>query len=295
MVEFTSSDKHIESELDKKLEAIGKHLHADVLTIIASMAPVLDDVVRDHIEGIIDKKENLLIILETYGGSIETVERIADLFRHHYPSPKEVWFLIPNFAMSAGTVLAMSGDKIYMDYYSILGPIDPQVRSRSKGDIWVPALGYLEKYNEFIEKSENGTLSSAEIAFFVNKFDPAELHQYEQARNLSIELLKKWLVNYKFKSWSKTETRGISVTPTMREERASEVAEVLNNVSRWKSHSRGLSMQVISNELKLQVDDFGVDQELNSRIRTYYKLLKDYMMKRSYSLMIHSYGNVLGV
>ncbi|WP_414521440.1 SDH family Clp fold serine proteinase, partial [Umezakia ovalisporum] len=69
-----------------------------------------------------NKKRHLLVILETEGGSIETTERIADVFRHHYPLG-EVSFLIPNFAMSAGTILVMSGDRILMDYYSVLGPI----------------------------------------------------------------------------------------------------------------------------------------------------------------------------
>jgi ClpP class serine protease len=52
--------------------------------------------------------------------------------------------------MSAGTVLVMCGDNIYMDYFSVLGPIDPQVKRRSKGNVYVPALGYLEKYNELV-------------------------------------------------------------------------------------------------------------------------------------------------
>jgi len=132
-----------------------------------------------------------LLVLETNGGQIEVVERIADLIRYHYP--EEVSVIIPNYAMSAGTVLAMVGDSIYMDYYSVLGPIDPQVQIKN-GDTFVPALGYLAKYNELIDKSAKGTLTSAEVAFLLDKFDPAELHQFQQARALSIELLKKWLV-----------------------------------------------------------------------------------------------------
>src|SRR6266478_8628579 len=42
-------------------------------------------------------------------------------------------------------VRSMSGDSIYMDYYSRLGPIDPQVETRQGKN--VPALGYLERYN----------------------------------------------------------------------------------------------------------------------------------------------------
>ncbi len=48
---------------------------------------------------------------------------MVSVMRKHY---KEVSFIVPSHAYSAGTVLVLSGDKIYMDYYSVLGPIDPQ-------------------------------------------------------------------------------------------------------------------------------------------------------------------------
>jgi ClpP class serine protease len=46
------------------------------------------------------------------------------VIRKHY---KTVNFVVPDYAMSAGTIFCMSGDKIFMDYASALGPIDPQV------------------------------------------------------------------------------------------------------------------------------------------------------------------------
>src|SRR4029078_10078292 len=123
------------------------------------------------------------------------IQRIVDTLRHHYSI---VDFVIPNYAMSAGTVLALSGDAIHMDYYSILGPIDPQLR-RSGSQRMVPALGYLVQYERLIAKSRKGELSTAELAFLLQKFDLAELYEYEQARNLSITLLREWLAKYKFK------------------------------------------------------------------------------------------------
>src|SRR5579863_7668178 len=103
--------------------------------------------------------------------------------------------------MSAGTVLVMSGDAIHMDYYSLLGPIDPQLERAGSADL-VPALGYLVQFERLIEKSRKGKLTTAELTFLVEKFDPAELYSYEQARELSIALLKEWLVRYKFKNWA---------------------------------------------------------------------------------------------
>jgi hypothetical protein len=274
-----STLKYAQDELGRRLKAISECTNADVVTCIFPIRPPFDDFIRDAVEDIKPRRDALLVILETDGGSIETAERIADgVFRHHYP--REVSFLIPNYAMSAGTVLVMSGDAIYMDYYSILGPIDPQIRNRQGN--FVPALGYLEKYNEMVAKSAGKDgLSQAELAFFVQKFDPAELHRFEQARDHSVDLLKKWLVQYKFKNWTKTKTQGLAVTPEMREKRAAEIAEMLNDTKKWRSHGRGLSINVLHNDLNLIIENFGSSPELNSRVRAYYRLLQDYMVGRS--------------
>ena len=91
----------------------------------------------------------------------------------------------------------MSGDEIWMDYFSVLGPIDPQVQN--KDGRFVPALGYLDKVNELIEKAKNNTLTNAEF-LILRDFDLAELRHYEQAKELTITLLKRWLAKYKFKN-----------------------------------------------------------------------------------------------
>lgn len=126
----------------------------------------------------------LVILLQTNGGSVEAVEKMVEITRHFY---HEVYFIVPDSAMSAGTIWCMSGDKIYMDYASSLGPIDPQVQS-SDGK-WVPALGYLDKVEEIIAKSASGSITQAEL-MMVNNLDLAELRRYEEARELSKDLLK---------------------------------------------------------------------------------------------------------
>lgn len=88
----------------------------------------------------------LAVFVNTPGGSAEAVEKMVGIMRFHY---SEVYFIVPDFAMSAGTILCMSGDKIFMDYSSSLGPIDPQVYS---GKEWVPALGHIDKVEQIIEK-----------------------------------------------------------------------------------------------------------------------------------------------
>ena len=285
--DIMSSNRFIEEQLDLLLGEIAVRLDSDIITIVAPMFSGVDDSVRDQIESIGengDRKSKLSVLLVTEGGSIEVVERIAEMFRHHYPN--DVAFYIPSYAMSAGTVLAMSGNSIHMDYFSVLGPIDPQVR-RSSQENYVPALGYLEKYDEFVAKSARGELTQAEIMFFLQKFDPAELHTFEQARSLSEELLKRWLVKYKFQNWKVTRDTNQPVTDEMKDERAKEIAHKLNDVKRWKTHSRALTRHVIENELNLLIDDFGTDVILSKSIKRYYRLLQDYMLRVGQSVVVH--------
>lgn len=198
--------------------------------------------------------------------------------------------------MSAGTILAMSGDKIYMDYYSILGPIDPQVGNQAGQT--VPALGYLEKYDQLVKKSVSGGLSQAELAFLIEKLDPAALHLFEQARDHSVDLLEKWLVTYKFKNWVSTEGKGKRVTPKMKSDRAKQIAKKLNDTTLWRSHGRGLSIDVITKDLNLLVEDFGSDpvlSNLNRSLRAYYRLLQDYMRKRGREVAVHTRSSLFAV
>ena len=291
--DLTASNAYIETELCERLKKVEESADADIVTCIHPIIDPFDDFIRDAVEDIPGKRSNLLVILETDGGSIETTERISDVFRHHYKG--EVSFLIPNRAMSAGTILVMSGDRILMDYYSVLGPIDPQVQN-AEGQV-VPALGYLEKFKELVQKSSKGKLTQAELAFMLDKFDPAHLHRLEQAQEHSVDLLKRWLVQYKFKNWTHTLGRGIPVTQKMKAERAKEIANKLNNTRLWRSHGRGLSIEVVKRDLKLIVEDFGTELahvDLNQRVKSYYRLLWDYLQRRGSNFAIHTRANLFG-
>ncbi len=128
------SDELVEHALSVANDALSKRLGGgDVYILKAGMAPPVDDVFRTEIEGVCDNRsakapaaDRAIVLVETAGGVIETVERIVQVLRKHY---KTVEFIIPNYAYSAGTILVMSGDEIYMDYYAVLGPIDPQYPS----------------------------------------------------------------------------------------------------------------------------------------------------------------------
>lgn len=76
---------------------------------------------------------------------------------------------------------------------------------------------------------------------------------------MTIDLLKKWLVKYKFKNWNKNATNpeklGLAVTLEEKEERAEEIATDLSKNKQWKSHDRPINIERL-NALKLKILDY---------------------------------------
>jgi hypothetical protein len=85
----------------------------------------------------------------------------------------------------------------------------------------------LDKVDEFVEKSRNGLITDVEI-MMLNKLDLADIRAYEQDKALTVDLLKKWLVKYKFKDW-KIHRNGDTVTDEEKVETARDIAEKLSN------------------------------------------------------------------
>ena len=285
------ANQFLEQELDNRLERLEERFRGHAVTYNGPLIDGVDALFRAALEKRYSKgpkKRNLVVILTTTGGDIEVVRRIVDVMRRYYP---RVDFIIPDHAFSAGTVLVLSGDNIYMDYYSRLGPIDPQTQS-TDGSL-KPALGYVARYNELIDKANAGTISSAELIILLRSFDQADLYQFEQFASQSVAMVEEWLTKYKLKHWKYTETRGLPVTNKMRKEVANGIAEQLNNSKLWQSHGHGISRTVLERKLKLKIEDFGADDELDKMVREYYTLFEDYMIKRDSFVVLHTLNDCI--
>lgn len=169
-------DAYIKKELDRHLDAIGKLVDADGLAILSPILPTLDLRVRDAIDAFPKRKARVAIILDTNGGIVEVVERIVETIRHFY---NEVVVIVPDRAMSAGTIFALAADRIMMDHFSCLGPIDPQIEKDGK---LVPALAYLNQFDRLNAKAIQGALTTAEYAL-LTKLDLGELYHSSKRGN----------------------------------------------------------------------------------------------------------------
>ena len=277
-------DSTLHEILNKRLGELENHFDADFLFYYGPITDSLDKPFRDLVEELKDDpdtKDTLFIMLNTPGGSAETVERLVKITRHHYQT---VNFIVPDAAYSAGTIFCLSGDAIYMDYSSSLGPIDPQVYN---GKNWVPALGYLDKVEELINKSIAGTISQAEL-IMLREQDLAMLRRHEQARELTIALLKEWLVKYKFKNWNSHNSTGNLVTPKEKEDRATEIARDLGDNKIWHSHGRSIGVAALTHILKLKIEDYSNDPDLTKIIREYNDLICQYIGRNNGEMFFHT-------
>ncbi len=263
-------DDRIKSQLTKHLETIDESLGADVVALVSPILPGLEFRLRDAIHRLSDRKRSVAVILDTPGGVVEVVERMVTVLRFVY---EDVTMIVPDRAMSAGTIFALSADRIMMDHLSCLGPIDPQIE---KDGNLLPALSYLNQFERLNQKAQDGQLTTVEYAL-LDKLDLGELYQFEQARELSVELLIKWLSRHKFKNWNETETQCREVTQDMKTERARKIAELLNDPERWHSHGRAIDKRTLQEEVGLRIDNLEDNPELHKQVRQYFGLLKDYL------------------
>lgn len=95
------------------------------------------------------------IVVHTPGGLVLAAEQIAHAIKKH---PAEVRVIVPHYAMSGGTLLALAADKIIMDENAVLGPVDPQI-----GNYPAPSILKIEE-RKSIDEIDDETLILSDIA-----------------------------------------------------------------------------------------------------------------------------------
>lgn len=136
-----------------------------------------------------DKKKGLDLILHTPGGDIAAAESIVDYL--HSIFGDDIRAIIPQMAMSAGTMIALSCPTIIMGKESSLGPVDPQFRG----------LSCQEAVDEFDQAVAAVSANPASLGLWqirISKYTPTFLVSCKNALDWSKSYTKSWLArNYK--------------------------------------------------------------------------------------------------
>ncbi|MEM2005133.1 MAG: hypothetical protein QW705_06335 [Zestosphaera sp.] len=101
----------------------------------------------------------LMLIMHTPGGLMLAASQIALALKRH-PGRKIV--VVPHYAMSGGTLIALAADEIWMDPDAVLGPVDPQISTQTGS---LPAPSIVKAVREKgVDKVSDETLVLADIA-----------------------------------------------------------------------------------------------------------------------------------
>lgn len=137
----------------------------------------------------LDRSIGLDLILHTPGGDIAATESLVGYLRKMFNG--DIRAIVPQIAMSAGTMIACSCKQILMGKHSNLGPIDPQVGG-------VPAQAVLDEFQEAVECVQKNPAAAPVWQAIIGKYHPTFLGSCQRAIAMSQQIVTDWLASGMF-------------------------------------------------------------------------------------------------
>lgn len=164
----------------------------------------------------LDRSKGLDLILHTPGGDTAATESIVHYLRQMFGT--DIRAIIPQIAMSAGTMIACACKEIVMGKQSNIGPIDPQFNG-------IPAHGVLAEFERALCETRKDPRTIPIWQAIVAKYHPTFLGECQNAIDLSSQLVVDWLQTGMFKD-----------DPDAKKKASSVVTEL--NSQKKKTHAR---------------------------------------------------------
>ena len=220
-----------------------------------------------------NSEKGILLILHTPGGSAEAAHTIVDYLRGKFASMDA---LIPTYAMSAGTMIALGCDRIVMGSQSQLGPTDPQLFVENQ---FYSAHSIVDQFEEAKDQiAENPRLAQAWAPVLMS-FGPALLREAMNSISYGTTLVQDWLTSYMFAGRAN------------KERLAEDVASHFGG-SHHRSHGRRIDRQE-ARQNKVEVVDLEDDRELRESVLTLYHWLTiAFEMGSATKIVVSSNGNL---
>jgi len=169
--------------------------------LICYVANLQAQVNRDDVVGFVDLLHNVPsnmpidLLLHTPGGDVDAAEKMIKLVRKRVGDDECLRVIIPDFAKSAGTMMALGANRIAMSDSSELGPIDPQVSLLDSNGQTInhSVLNYLRAFTEARrDLKDHPSDPVAEQTF--SRFDPVLVKKFEaiqrRTKTFAEDLLK---------------------------------------------------------------------------------------------------------
>jgi ATP-dependent protease ClpP protease subunit len=200
----------------------------------------------------LDRRKGLDLVLHTPGGDGAATESLVDYLRSMFGD--NIRAIVPQLALSAGTMIALSCKSIVMGKQSSLGPIDPQISG-------LPAHGVIE---EFVEAFDEIKKDSTKIPIWqakIARFPPTLIGECRKAIRWSEEMVREWLRSGMFKN--DIQSKG----PQEIEHTINNIIKEFGDHALTKSHARHIPMQKCK-DMGLKVETMEDNQDLQEAILT---------------------------
>lgn len=192
----------------------------------------------------LERAKGLDLLLHTPGGETAATESLVDYLRAMFG--QDIRAIVPQLALSAGTMIACASKEIVMGAHSSLGPIDPQVGG-------LPAHGVREEFERAATEIADNPRLVPLWQPIIARYSPTLIGECEKAIAWSEEMVSAWLKTGMFAGDPKAD------------EKAQHVITELGDHALTKSHARHISIQR-AREIGLHVVALEEDGDLQEAV-----------------------------
>lgn len=196
----------------------------------------------------LDRSKGLDLVLHTPGGEIAATESLVHYLRQMFKD--DVRAIIPQIAMSAGTMIACSCKEILMGTHSNLGPIDPQFGG-------LPAHGIVEEFERAKREIAANPKAIPVWQPIIARYHPTLIGECEKAIKWSEQIVKEWLLTGMLKQEPPASAKRV----------AKKVVQELGSHALTLSHSRHITRDQ-ARSLGLKIVDIEKPPELQDAVLT---------------------------
>lgn len=196
----------------------------------------------------LDRTRGLDLVLHTPGGEIAATESLVHYLRQMFGT--NIRAIVPQIAMSAGTMIACACREILMGKHSNIGPIDPQFAG-------LPAHGIIEEFNRAKREIADDPSSIPVWQSIIARYHPTLIGECEKAIEWSEHMVREWLLTGMLADARKSEATKIS----------NKIVKELGSHAVTLSHSRHITREQ-ARELGLKITDIEKPDQLQDAILT---------------------------
>jgi len=237
--------KRIQEKLDTKLIVYTANPNHPVPGIMIHDVPLFEDLLRS-----VAQSTKGCLMMNSPGGDANAAEKLLMMCRQRFTDEFDV--IVPDYAKSAATMIALGSDRIMMGYLAELGPIDPQLQtSPIPGGEVIPARSFIDGLDMIRKKVKVDGDPVQMYLPMLSQIRPEVLAICQRAIDDARMFAEKWLKNCMLREDHK---------------QAEAVAEMLSTGAAYKSHGKVIDFSEAQNVLKLNVEKIDEKSDLWSDI-----------------------------